>query len=153
MRRKSNANSRKWANPDLYSRYARENLWDEIVEFFPKSWPRDVLVPIGTQKFTVPFGIAGDQTHHISGGILGTPRWDLVTNLVRVSFHTHAFCERHTREGFALCAAAKIKKGEWRAHKIAEIMGVDSPLGWLQPERGFEFDWINDVIQPYLNRM
>lgn len=154
MRFRSRTNSRPWCNATLYNEYGAANLDDELIWAFPGT-PREALVPIGgnTLMNVTRAYAGGTERHHISGGILGTQRWDRVTNLICTSHWPHVFCDNWARDGFALCAASKIKKGEWDRDEMAKLMGVASTIGWLNPEREFEFPWVKDVIEPYLERI
>lgn len=141
-------NSNRWINTELREEYREANIWDELSEWFPQEG-NESLVPIGKQVYRISRRYSCRQEiHHVSGGILGTPRWDIVTNLIGLSRVTHEFCERYCADGFALCAAHKIKKNEWDRQRMAEIMHVDSVCGWLET-RVFWFPWAEKVFQEH----
>lgn len=113
---------------DLRQRYRDDNGFCEIFHLWPA---------IG---YTGYLNVNAHDVHHISGGILGTPRYDRVTNLISLCRSMHQFCEKHIFDGFALCMAAKMSKGEWDAEGMAQIMHVDTVLGWLSIQV-FDFEW------------
>jgi hypothetical protein len=133
-------NSNKWTDLDARYAYKSANIWDELSHLFPAEG-NESLVPVGEHVYRISRRYSASQElHHISGGILGTPRRDITTNMIHLSRVTHEFCERYT-EGFILCAAVKLQKGEWDSAGMAKIMRVDSVRGWADGLH-FQFQWV-----------
>lgn len=149
----SNTNS--WISLRTRYDYANANPLDEIAGLFPRDG-RDARVPFTLNRSVLisADNEMADQVHHISGGILGTPRHDIDTNLIHLSANTHKFCERFTYDGFVVCATAKIRKGDWDKHEMARIMHVDSTRGWLEARAdGIVFPWVKDLYKEIKTRV
>jgi hypothetical protein len=84
------------------------------------------------------------EIHHIASGLLGTRRYDLVTNMISLCGRAHAFCERYKHDGLAICSAVKLAKSppeldvpllsqiirvQFLGH--LEVMEVHTPVGEL----------------------
>lgn len=151
MRKVSPTNSRPWEDLHEQYMYGVTHLDDEIVWAFPGDL-RDAIVPI-SERQTVNISrcmSTGSDVHHISGGILGTPRWDVSTNLIKLCRVTHQFCDKWVAPGFVLCAASKIRSGDWDSQKMCEIMHVDSILGFLEARMPFQFEhFVMPVFEKY----
>ena len=122
---------------DLTARYAYKdaNHYCEIAELFPVVGRRQYRIPHAGGGTTVGRDIPANELHHISGGILGTPRYDITTNMIHLCKHAHDFCETYTADGFVLCMKAKLAKGEWDKEQMREIMRVSSVKGWLSTRK------------------
>lgn len=134
-----------FANAALKHEYEDRNLFDEIAWLFPQATPTLVRIP-GWREPIGRYTQSGDQIHHIAGACAGMSRWDIVTNIIRLSKPTHDFCERWKFDGFAICMADKLLKGEWDPRRMAEIMHVDSVDGWLETKE-FQFPWTAAVLE------
>lgn len=132
MRHRSPTNSHHYENLPLRQDYADANMLDEISHLFPvRRRIESSVFHQGGATVISRFNEYATETHHIGSGILGSLRWDEVTNLIRLSRVTHVFCEDYSRDGLVLAMAAKIAKREWDHERMREIMGVASIAGWI----------------------
>jgi hypothetical protein len=142
----------KWENLPLRRAYSDAHPFDPIARFFPEYAPGLVGVSFGGLITPVlPYEESATEVHHIGGGILGARRWDRLTFIIHLCGVTHKWCEKYQRDGFALCAAAKIELGEWDWDEMANLMGVESVMGWLE-SGPFAFDWPKQVLRDAMVR-
>lgn len=139
MRHRSKTNSRKHEDLALRKSYREQHPYCEL-------WP--LLKKTGL----IEDNRHGSEIHHITGGLLGTPRYDLACNLIHLSRDAHAWCERYVADGLSLCCLTKINSGEFEPETFSRIMRVQFPgyfsclvprfaVGVLAKERVME--WIN----------
>lgn len=138
----------KWENAEVRLAYRDEHPDDELVQFFPGcSRHAEVSHPGGYALLSRRFTEATDM-HHITGGLLGTPRWDLPENLIALHRITHAFVERYTSDGLVLCLLAKKRSGGLCWETLGRITHVDV-RGWVET-RTLVFDWVEPYRQELL---
>lgn len=137
------ANSNRHVNEPLRHKYADSHheceLWpilrEHNVRLYMPLWGQ--IVPAGACYRTV----AAAHTHHI----FTNPRWDLVTNIIRLSAVVHSWCHEHLDESRVLCLYVKWQKGELDVAKLDEIRRA-STLGFVELATfADEFAW----IEPY----
>jgi len=128
LRRKSKK-KRKWENWTLNRRYADAHPFDPIAQHFPD----------------LPAYQTASEVHHITGGILGTPRWDIDANLIHLCHVTHKWAERYTHDGMAICLVAKRAMKEFDAEELNRIFHHDV-INWLDGQR-FEFEWAQKLFR------
>jgi hypothetical protein len=114
MRHRSKTNSRKREDLVFREAYRAERPYCEL-------WP--LLKKSGL----IEDNRYGCDIHHITGGLLGTPRYDLRCNLIHLSRGAHAWCERYVSDGLALCCVSKIDSGEFEPETFSRIMRVQFP--------------------------
>lgn len=128
------ANSNHWQNLPLRREYRQENPWCELAPYFPERFENANIIPfpefglIISKRYT-----SATEVHHITGGLLGTPRYDIWPNLIALSRPVHAWCERYTKDGLALCCLAKLRKRpmEFDSVKLNEITRVCF-VAWIE---------------------
>lgn len=115
MRHRSLTNSRKHENLELRAAYRSANPYCEL-------WP--LLRKTGL----IEDNRYGADIHHITGGLLGTIRYDLVPNLIHLSRAAHRFCEQFVADGLSLCCLAKLSKKppEFEPDVFLRIMRIES---------------------------
>lgn len=150
MRRVSKTNSHYWINDAVSNRYRDENPCDEIAYLFPEYDRAFSRVPC---KPTPTLISKRDQPachlHHICRRIGGTPRWDIVTNLISLSQFTHAFCHGDTAfDGLILCLAAKKAKGELDWSELDRITHLNM-RGYLET-RELKCEWVRPLLASIL---
>jgi hypothetical protein len=117
MRFRSKTNSRKHENLELRKQYKLDH-------------PRCELYPILREEILLARRDQfASEAHHITGGLLGTPRWDLVCNLIHLSQVAHEWVERYAADGLAICCWAKLLREpcEFEPETFSRIMRVEFP--------------------------
>lgn len=129
MRLRSTTNSHKHVNDPLRNEYSDTHGLDEIA-FELGICLKDNL------GFTPTFRgmeVKGTETNHI----FTNPRWDLWSNLIRLSAPAHRWFHRNLDAGRALCLCAKARKaartGYPRDFDFEELMICRKHIvGWLE---------------------
>lgn len=106
---------KKWENPILRVKYANENPQCELHKHFPGRFR----------------GKNSHHTHHIFGG---KQRWDLRSNLIRLSAYAHSAVHENPIEGRLWCLYAKMMKGEFDLHEFRLASGMNL-FGWLTQKK------------------
>ncbi len=115
------ANARPWEDLELRNQYRNRFPYCEVVRLFPRANIKERQIPYPNGFVLQPMYQDGHDIHHVTGGLLGTPRWDLDTNLIHLCRDAHVWVERFTFDGLVLCVTAKLTKGDWDWEKINEI--------------------------------
>lgn len=126
-------NSKGWENLSLRRAYKREN-------------PLCALSPLLAAETSphIPDGNRGKplahDVHHITGGILGTRRWDIPCNLITLRRPVHEWAERYSHDGLALCCLAKLRADEFDPNELSRITRLSFPgyFSFLEPRLVFD---------------
>lgn len=144
MRHRSLTNNNRETNDVLSNDYRDNNKCDEIAYLFPAWDHAFVRVPGSPPWLILEYDQPACDLHHITGGILGTPRWDITTNLISLCRHTHLFCEgEHAHDGLVLCLRAKQRKGELDWNELDRITHTNF-RGWVEIQ-DLKLDWVRPI--------
>jgi hypothetical protein len=144
-------NSNRWENLELRRRYLREHPWDEVAPYFPQRDGNHCKIPTHTGGIWISANHStACDPHHITGGLLGTPRWDLQTNLIALCRPVHEWAEQYSADGLCFCCYAKlgpiktesgvIFTGSLDLKKLSEITRTDFPGYFECLENRLEFE-------------
>lgn len=124
MRQRSKTNSHPGEDLTLRQRYAKENQACELGWWFPN-------------RFMI---LGATETHHIMTG-----RYDLKSNLLRVSMPAHRWLEDYKFDGRVLALFIKHEKGELDPEEFEKASGSLLP-GWLLRTREPRNEWIRPLL-------
>lgn len=125
MRQRSKTNSRPGENLKLRVSYARAHVACELGWFLPDHFRPG----------------ASAETHHIMTG-----RYDLVSNLLRVSTPGHNWLEQFKSDGRIVALWVKHEKGELDPEEFHTACGIYLP-GWLHRDREIRNGFVVPMLQ------
>ena len=136
--------SNRHANVMLRRAYADATSFDEIAFELGLTWTDS----LGMVPMWVGYQTPGHEINHLNTN----PRWDLWSNLIRLSWITHRWFHAHLNEGRILCLLAKAEKcrrlGDPREFDLGELEICRPNLaGWVESVE------LEPLIEPYRERL
>lgn len=136
MRAKSKTNSHHKTNLTLRPKYAKQHQECEFATWLP-------LEECGA------WGTRASETHHIVGGTGG--RYDLLSNLIRLSVVAHRFCTDNPVDGKVLCIWIKVQKNQFDPIEFKTCAGktIDGWLSINRPSHAFVLPFYEELLKAF----
>lgn len=137
-------NSNKHVNETLRGEYRESHPHDELAFELGITFKDN----LGFVPMWIEFKIPGVETNHLNTN----PRWDLWSNLIKLSAPAHRWFHAHLNEGRILCLLAKAEKskrlGDSRDFNLDELAICRPNLaGWVESVE------LEAFVEPYRNRL
>lgn len=129
MRQRSLTNSHHKENLKLRQSYAKAHQADEFSWWIPERFERRQAT----------------ETHHIIGGNGG--RYDLVSNLLRLSFPSHNWCHSFPADGAIVCLWVKVQKCELDPDEFHRASGILLPGYLLMQQAKIRHTWVHPLAE------
>jgi hypothetical protein len=121
------SNSKPWESLPFRAKYKREHPWCELAQLFPRDGNMARLPTFTGGTWISANHSTATDAHHLASCVLGTPRWDIPTNLISACRPAHEWAERYAADGLALCLFVKLKSGDLNVAELSRITHTNFP--------------------------